>query len=419
MVYLLGGYVWLFIHRPFEVWPALGTLQIERVYGILTILVWFVSPNKGFVSNRLHLALAISTFALVVSWVLSPFASMPGCTEVVENYAKVVIIYVLMVTTVRDEKNLRILLTFFVGSVALYASHSLLEWFNGRYQFRMGIPRMTGVDTTFSDPNAFASGLLYSLPMLLPFWQERPRRIPRFLMVAYVMMVMYCILKTGSRAAFVGVSLFVVILIITSAKRKVQAILACGMAGMVGLVVLAAVLPDELKNRYLSIIDPSYAPPNALESADGRIDGIVLGFKLWQTSPLFGTGPATFVLQNSKGLQPHNVYGQVLSELGLCGVLGLLAMVVSFFWNWRESRRLVLADPYCDPAHDFTYQVARAVGINVILLLVMGAAGHNLFRYNWQWFAAFSVIALHCLRTRAATAQAQQYQLLYAQAYPG
>jgi O-antigen ligase len=417
MVYLLGGYVWLYIHRPFEVWPALGTLQIERVYALVTILVWLVHPGKGLVSNRIHAALAISTFALVVSWVISPFASMPGCAEVVENSAKVVIIYVLMVTTVRDERNLRILLTFFVVSVGLYATHSLLEWFNGRYQHRMGIPRMTGVDTTFSDPNAFASGLLYSLPMLLPFWQERPRRVPRFLMAGYVLVVMYCILKTGSRAGFMGVCLFVVILIITSAKRKVQAVLACGMAGLVGLVVLAAVLPDELQNRYLSIIDSRYAPPNALESADGRIDGIVLGYKLWQTSPMFGTGPATFVLQNSKGLQPHNLYGQVLSELGLCGVLGLLAMVGCFFMNWRESRRLVLSDPYCEPAHDFTYQVARAVGINVILMLVMGAAGHNLFRYNWQWFAAFSAIALHCLRMRAVAAQAQQYQLLAAQAY--
>jgi O-antigen ligase len=417
MVYLLGGYVWLYIHRPFEVWPALGTLQIERIYALITIFAWLLHPGKGFVGNRIHVALAISTFALVVSWGLSPFATMPGCTDVVENSAKVVIIYVLMVTTVRDEKNLRILLTFFVASVGLYAAHSLLEWVNGRYQYRMGIQRMIGVDTTYSDPNAFASGLLYSLPMLVPFWQERPRRVPRFLIIGYVLMVLFCILKTGSRGGFLGVCLFVVILIITSARHKVQAILACAVAGLVGLVILAAVLPDELQNRYLSIIDSSYAPPNALESADGRIDGVVLGVKLWQTSPLFGTGPATFVLQNSKGLQPHNLYGQVLSELGLCGVVGLVAMVGCFFWNWYESRRLVRADPYCEPANDFTYQVARAVGINVVLMLVMGAVGHNLFRYNWQWFAAFSAIALHCLRMRTAASQAYQYQLLHAQAY--
>src|SRR5262249_25925672 len=259
--------------------------------------------------------------------------------------------------------------------------------------------------------------LLYSLPLLLPFWLEKPRRVPRFLIVGYVLLALYCILKTGSRAGFMGTCLFVVILIVTSARQKVRALLACGVVGLAGLLVLAIVLPDELQNRYLTIIDSSRGPANAAESAGGRIDGIVLGVHLWQRTPLVGIGPAAFVHATGKGLQPHNLYGQVLSELGLCGVLGLAAMVGCFFWNWRESRRLVLADPTCDPANDFTYQVARAVGINVVLLLVMGAAGHNLFRYNWQWFAAFSAIALHCLRVRAATAQAYAHQVATAQAY--
>jgi O-antigen ligase len=408
MIYLLGGYVWLYVHRPFEVWPALGALQIERIYGLVTILAWLVYPGKGFISNRIHAAMALSTVALVVSWMLSPYANMAGCAEVVENSAKVAVIYVIMVTTVRDEKNLRLLLLFFLGSVGLYASHSLLEWFNGRYQWRMGIHRMIGVDTTYSDPNAFASTLLYSLPLLLPFWLERPRRVPRWLIVGFVLMALFCILKTGSRAGFLGVCLFVVTLIVTSARRKVQAVLFCGVAGLAGLLILAVVLPDELQNRYLTIIDSSRGPANAAESADGRIDGVVLGVHLWQRSPLFGNGPASFVHATGKGLQPHNLYGQVLSELGLAGVAGLAAMVGCFFWNWRESRRLALADPSCDPGNDFTYQVARAVGINVLLLLALGVAGHNLFRYNWQWFAAFSAIALHCLRVRAATAPAWQ-----------
>ena len=45
---------------------------------------------------------------------------------------------------------------------------------------------------------------------------------------------------------------------------------------------------------------------------------------------------------------------------------------------------------------------AQHVGAVLVLLLVMGWAGHNLFRYNWQWFASFSAIAVHCLRARVA-----------------
>jgi hypothetical protein len=30
--------MWLFIHRPFEIWPVLGTTQIERVYIIINVV---------------------------------------------------------------------------------------------------------------------------------------------------------------------------------------------------------------------------------------------------------------------------------------------------------------------------------------------------------------------------------------------
>jgi hypothetical protein len=42
MRWLLIGYMLLFIHRPFEVWPWLGDLHIERIYMLLTIAAWAV-----------------------------------------------------------------------------------------------------------------------------------------------------------------------------------------------------------------------------------------------------------------------------------------------------------------------------------------------------------------------------------------
>ena len=66
MIWLLGGYMWLFVHRPFEVWPWLGELQIERVYMILTVLFWAVQPNKRLVPNRIHAAFAVVGVAALV-----------------------------------------------------------------------------------------------------------------------------------------------------------------------------------------------------------------------------------------------------------------------------------------------------------------------------------------------------------------
>lgn len=405
MIWLLGGYVWLYVHRPFEIWPALGAIQIERGYMLGMLMVWLVWPGKGFVPNRLHYALAAFSTTLVAAWLMSPFASQPGCLEVVENYAKVAVFYVLVVTSVRDERSLRLLLLLFLATVGVYTLHSLKEYLHGRIQWRMGISRMIGVDTTFSDPNAFASTLLYTLPLILPFWYERPRRIPRSLMIGYVLLLIGCILLTGSRAGFCALCLFGFLLVVSNSKHKAQAIALGGVAALVGLLVLSVALPDELQNRYLTLLDSSRGPTNAVTSAQGRMDGIVWGFYLWGLSPLLGFGPGGFAYCTGKGMQPHNLYGQVLSEMGTVGGVALLALVLCFWYNVREMRRL---HPHGTPL-PFAAQVTRSVGFIVILLLALGCAGHNLYRYNWLWFAAFSAVSLHCLRRQAARAPQYAY----------
>jgi O-antigen ligase len=413
MIWLLGGYMWLFVHRPFEVWPALGEIQIERGYVLLMLVAWLVSPGKGLVFNRVHLALAVFTLTVAAGWVLSPYADMPGCADVVENYFKVIVFYLLVVTTVRNERDLRLLVLLFVSAVGLYMAHSMVEFLHGRYQWRMGTRRMIGVDVTYGDPNAFASTLLYTLPLLVPFWKEQPRRIPRFMLIGFALACCGCILLTGSRAGFLGLCGLTAVTLVAFARRKGQMILIGSVAGLAAFALLSVALPEDLQNRYLTLVDSSRGPRNAQVSAQGRLVGLEEGVRVWQQSPLFGHGPASFQYSTGKRFQAHNLYGQVLAELGLMGALSLLLLAICFVRNWLESRRWAAC--WGERTPSFATLVSQAIAINLLMLLVMGWAGHNLYRYNWQWFAAFGAIALHCLRRRAARVP----QPAQAAVYPG
>jgi O-antigen ligase len=408
MIWLLGGYMWLFVHRPFEVWPGLGALQIERGYMFVMLLAWLLA-DKGGLPNRIHVALTFFTLVLAVGWALSDYSQAPGVSDVVENYFKVAVFYVMVVTCVRDERSLRLLLLMFLGAVGLYMAHSFLEFTRGRIQWRQGISRMVGVDVTFSDPNAFATTLLYALPLTLPFWYERPRRVPRALLLGFTFLACTCILLTGSRAAMVGLLAFGAMVLWVSFRNKGTLIVFGSIAFAFAFAVLTVALPGELQDRYLTLVDSSKGPANAQQSAEGRLDGFMYGIAAWQKSPLFGHGPATFAYSTGRGGGAHNLYGQVLSEAGLLGALALLALLACFTYNWLETRRLyrelhLRLAPDGKP-HDLPYHVCRAIFMNVLLLLLMGWAGHNLYRYNWQWFAAFQAIALHCVRLRAEHAR--------------
>jgi O-antigen ligase len=393
MHWLLGGYMWLFIHRPFEYYHALGDLQIERIYMILMLVYWLVWPGKSVSSNRLHLALAGFTTALVVCWGASPFRDQTWETTL-EHYVKVLVFYLLMVTSVRDEPGLRRLITMYLVAVGLYMGHSMLEYLHGRYEWRMGIRRMIGVDVTYRDPNAFASTLLLALPLTTPLW-KRAKGSRKLALAAFTGGAGLCVLLTGSRTGFVGLGVVGLMLLWSSRYRMRLLVVGLPLA-----LVVAAALPDYLQDRFLTIIDPSRGPQNAQTSAEGRIVGLLDGLSLWERSPIVGVGPGAFGMATGRGYNPHNVYGQVLGEMGTLGVVAFAGLLLAFLTNSLHARRLGRQAPGL--AVSFPAEVSQAISRTVLLLLLLGCAGHNLYRYNWVWLAAFEVVAIRGLQEQAA-----------------
>jgi O-antigen ligase len=392
MIYILIGYMWLFIHRPFEVWPVLADIRIERVYMGFMLLYWLLfQSDKRLVGNRLQLAFALFWVAFTLSALMSPFGS-PTQARTVEDYFKVVVFYVIVITSVHDERGLKRLVLGYLVVVGLYMSHSALEFHRGRHMYRMGIPRMMGIDISYCDPNTFAATLLYSMPLALPFWRECTNRKQRFLLLCYIGLTIYCVLLTGSRSGLVVLVAVLLLNLKALAKHKVVLV-----ALALSVPVIWAALPADLQERFRSIVDSSAGPKNAQQSAEGRAVGFWAGLGLFERSPIYGFGPGAHGMATGDGYQAHNLYGQVLSEMGGLGTLALVATVMAFFANGREAKRLAAQLPLSDP---FPTRLCGAISTTIVLLLIKGWGDHNLYRYTWLWFGAFQALAVHCLRER-------------------
>src|SRR5262249_46812957 len=134
MQWILIGYMFLFIHRPFEVWPALGDIHLERIYMLGALLAAAASPAKRWLPNGQHLAYLAFALAVLLCWLASPWADRSQ--EAVENYFKLLVFYVLIVLLVHDERSLKRLLLAFLVIMFIYMAHSLREYRNGRHTFR-------------------------------------------------------------------------------------------------------------------------------------------------------------------------------------------------------------------------------------------------------------------------------------------
>jgi O-antigen ligase len=386
--------MWLFIHRPFEVYPVLGSIHLERFYVFVCLIYWLLfHPDKRLVGNRMNLALGSFWLAVTLAYLASPYQDSERCSTTFQNYLKIVVFYPMVMTTVRGEKQLKLMSAGFLVGFAIYLTHSFREYFAGRHVFRMGIVRMIAVDEFESDPNSFASSILYAMTIAFAFWPEIRGAKDRFFLSCFFGLSVLCIILTGSRSGFVGL----ICLLAFGFRRLLRKKLLL-------LLVLSAIplgwfaMEERLQNRFWTLIDPSVGPSNAEESAVSRSQGFNEGITLWERSPVLGLGPGAHGLATGRGMQAHNLYGQVLGETGTLGALTLLSVVLCFLangWEARNLRRSLGGEVGRFPAN-----LSAAIMMALMLLLIKGYSDHNLYRYTWLWFGAFQAIAVGCLRDR-------------------
>jgi hypothetical protein len=392
MRWLLIGYMFLFIDRPFEVWPWLGDLHIERLYMLFTLAVWMLYPHKRWLPNAQHAAYGAFALAVLLCWGLSPWADRGQL--VVENWFKIVVFYFLMVTTIHDEEGLKQIAVGFLVVMGLYLLHSFREYLGGRHTYRMGIARMMGVDDSLGDPNSFGASIVFALPIVVAVWMAGiGGRWGRWLLVGYVGLSCLCILLTGSRSSLLGLIVWFAI-IIWRTRYRFPALAAFALAAPLAFFAL----PDSLQTRFETIINPDVGPANAKESGEGRLQGLLTGLELWQANPLAGVGPGAWRPATGTKIESHNLYGQLLGELGTLGALAFLAVLLTFGRNWLTIQRI--RDQVPQWRNDLVFTLPSAVGVGVLLLLFMGNFGHNLFRFTWLWYGGFLIIARHCVELR-------------------
>jgi O-antigen ligase len=414
MLYLLLGYMFLFVFRPFEYWEILGTLHVERIYAILMLGVLLFWPGKRWVA---HPSNYMVVFFIAIMLLSSSFAVDKALAfNMTLDYAKILVFYALMICVIQSEEDLEIFVVAYILIMGLYVGKSAWEFFiNDRFWYRMGIKRMMGIDKAFSDPNYFAASIAYSLP----FWWASVKlglrnKFVRILLALYLPLALTAILCSGSRSGMVT-SLLFLMLAWLGAKRKVLglALMACVLA------ILWFSAGQSYRVRFLSTfiegIADEYGQKGADASAQGRIAGLEMGFSTFLKHPALGIGPGNFKYSWAGGTgeilggSSHNLYGQILGELGGGGAFAFSLMIGTFLWTHNKVRRRAktLIQNFKEaPGQGAMHSLLclRLIPIaclqGIILLLFNGNFGHNLYRFNFLWIGAMGVIASCLIKQR-------------------
>lgn len=415
MIWVLVGYIFLYVYRPFEYFEVLATIRLERLYMIVTLFAWLATfSTKTWTYNRNCAALFFVAGAIFISALFSPFAPIWE-NMAVQDWFKIYVFFLLMITCVKTEKELKLLVGTLLFSVMFYMLHSLYEHLvMNRGKSTMGIWRLYGIGSSFAGPNRLCQLLSVSMVMLLPFvmmvrsWKSFVSRLGGYLFVlTYILFVLTIIQRTGSRSGLLLLIIYLFGFILLS-KRRFTWITICILCAPIFWMIL----PESMQDRFLSIIDESRGGLGAQASKWGRLQGLLGGLGLWYEYPVFGIAPGNYRAATGSAIVTHSLIGQLLGEFGTVGTLAYLTLVLCIIVNYWEAFKLYkqLKRWGREKEGAFLYYIAFAVLWGLVQLFFAGFAADNALLYFWVWYAAFQAIAVVLLRKKVAAIQLDIFQ---------
>lgn len=412
VVPLLVIYLWFLITTPYARFPVLTDIRFERV---IVALAWLAALVGGFVRFR-----AVKTTWLVaafftwmcISYVLTPYPAIELVLAWREDYWKVILFYLLILFCTTRLRDVSAMLVAFAVVSGLYQLHSWLDFIRGgSYVYRQGIKRIIG--TWSASPggagNAFGLLGLLTLPFVQYGLQIAVKRWHRVALYMVAVLSVMSILFSGTRAALVGLVFLVVV------QMKNRRVIVAGAVLLALLLAVILFLPPELQARYAALLGSDSEEELdrnaeiAQTSGQSRITGLVDGYTLAKKRPLLGYGPGSSMYARGtvnpypvgptgpKYLQLHNLYGQIMAELGFVGLGIFVALAIAYYGGLR------LASKRAGPPgkeSDQIRSIARTLGVMFSVMLFYGMFGHTLYRFHWMFLLGLQGALVHLALTR-------------------
>jgi len=333
------------VGRIHQLFPVLEVLRPAILTGTIAIVLYFLDRVEARRLNPWLFAPTKYVIALLLWMVLSLSAALVVSASfdlVFNNFAKTVLMFVVVAGTVRGIRDLeRLTLVYLIGAT-VYAGVVLLRFDLGTGDdWRLG-------RLYYYDANDFATFIVTAMPFGLYFLHAGRRTSGRVLAGVALGVLTLAFVHTGSRGGFVAlvaVGAYIVLRYSAIAlRRRVWA------TALIALVVLGAA-SDQYWGQMSTIMSDADYNRNA-ESGRMQIWRRGMGYMLQH--PILGVGPNNF--QTAEGtLSPfaqrqqfgvgvrwnaaHNSFVQAGAELGLPGLILFMAVIATAFRSLRRSGR--------------------------------------------------------------------------------
>ena len=366
--------------RPYELSPSLLWLSTSAFWLALCTALVFVPTQLGLEGRITARPREVN---LVLLLVLCAILSIPLATDrqvawnKFTDYVKVVLMFVVMINVVRTKARLKALILLCLAASLIFSIYAIRDYSTGL--LLSGGERISGlVGGMFQNPNDLALHLVTMVPLAVALVFSSRNVFGKLLYIAITLTMIAAIVVTFSRGGFLGLSIALAVMVakFTRGRKLVFALMVVVIFGS-----LLAFAPSAYRGR-LSLTDDM--------SATNRQDDLKRSIFLTLRHPLVGLGMDNFKLYSNHGLQTHNAYTQVSSELGIPAAVFYTLFLLA---TLKQLRRLQL-ETQNEKRKPYFYYYAIGIQASLIGYMVSSFFASVAF----LWYAYYLVGYALCLR---------------------
>ena len=374
-------------------YPGVHNIKLEAILGILGLilvtlqkgdLIKQLTPSHNAVNKYLMFLLGAMGISFAVSW--DPAFSW---NIKLYDFLKVIILYAMFMVSIRDEKDLKIAIWAFVATFAyltyepvyyfLTGSRGRLEYYGIEYIARFGV---------LSGHVALANNMNQMIPIALFLALSCKKKMAQAVAFIFLCLFVVALIASKSRGGVAGFA-FCMLTIIYFSKNRIK-------TGIIGLIFLAGIFlfSGSLKETAARINE---------NAAHGRLEGLFHGVEMLLKGNVLGVGPGCYLLARQKyfhyRMESHNIYGQVLGDLGIPGAIAWFLFLREIFKNLERTKKKLVS---LGRQGDFLYKVALGIEVSLIVRLFVSLGSHGLYYLYWYVMAAFSIAIFTIARQQTA-----------------
>ena len=330
----LWGFYALIIALPFI--PNEATLIFAALVVFSYIIKLIITKNIDFVFDSLTMPLIAFLLVQIITTIISvnPVLSMQNLVVSLVSIA----LYFVIINTLKTKEDLDRALKIFIMTAFVLSCYGISQYFTlgttskAWVDVNMNPDLKTRVVGTFGNPNVFAEYLEHILPVAIALIFAYRNWLNKAVTAFFAAVMLLCLILTFSRGAWLGFISGGFLFVIFKLFKFIPLFIAGGIAAI-------PLMPKVMLQR-ISTIGNVQDTSNAYRTyiwegtknmiSDFWITGV--GYGYWAFKNTF----LEYSIKGSQAWHSHNMYLEIIAEMGIFGMLTFVWFILSLFITTGE-----------------------------------------------------------------------------------